>query len=464
MKTDSGRPPLGSLASGRLASGRLASGRRAARPGSGPGPGPKGLSHLSSLGRALLVIGAVMGPGLTLAASGAGLEAGTGTGAGAGLEAGLDVAMGEALFERLWTSAPASTQATDGLGPLFNARACSTCHPDGGRGVFRESTQERLKGRITGTGLVLRLGDARGRPDPVYGYQIQSQGLPGVPAEGGLLRRTDGAVTLHAAGYGPLAETTRSGGRLAPSLRGVGALARVPVEALQALADPDDADGDGLSGRLNYGHDADGWRVPGRFGWKAEHVSLRQQSAVALRNDLGLSNPYFPAHGGDCSAGQSACQAAPHGGSPAFDDLEVDGQMLDLIVAYVAALPPPPSPSMSDPAGLALFEQSGCAGCHRPTLPTSSGPPIAPYTDLLLHDMGERLADGIGAGEADGREWRTAPLWGLGSVSRYLHDGRATNLRQAIALHGGEAAAARAAFAALPASEQARLLAFLSAL
>ena len=372
--------------------------------------------------------------------------------------ADLDFAMGKALFDRLWTSAPAVTDATDGLGPLFNARSCATCHPGGGRGGFEEDAG----GHITGTGLVLHLGSASGDGDPVYGRQVQNLAVQGLTIEGRLQRAASGGVTLRDAGYGPLHPDTHTSGRLAPDLHGLGLLERVPESAVEALADPDDRDGDGISGRVNRAYAADGSPALGRFGWKAGKASVTTQSAAALNLDIGLSNPVYPHHHGDCTAAQTDCLSAPHGASPRFENLEVSGEMLRLIAAYVDGLPP--RPRSSDAESLALFEETGCGTCHRPELPLDDGGRVSAYTDLLLHDMGEELADGLGDHEASGREWRTAPLWGLGHANRFLHDGRARTLAEAVAAHGGEAAAARDAFAALPEPERARLLSFLSGL
>ena len=286
----------------------------------------------------------------------------------------LDFALGKALFDRLWTSSPASTDATDGLGPLFNARSCATCHAGGGRGAF----QEDENGRITGTGLVLRIGNHRGEGDPVYGIQLQTQAVQGLRAEGTLVRTPTGHVRPQALSQGELHKDSRTEGRLAPALHGLGLLGDVPEEAILAWADPADRDGDGISGRANYDDDGGGQRTIGRYGWKAGEATIKTQSAAAAHTDLGLSNPLHPAPYGDCTPAQQDCRSAPHGNSPRFDDLEIDGTMLDMIVAYVSALPPPEAEA--DEGGLALFQATGCAACHRPNLPTGDGGTIRAYT------------------------------------------------------------------------------------
>ncbi len=368
----------------------------------------------------------------------------------------LDFALGKALFDRIWTPAPASTDATDGLGPLFNARSCASCHPGGGRGHFGETKS----GEITGTGLVLRIGDARGRADSVYGQQLQTLAVQGLLAEGRLTRESSGAVRPVALNFGSPDPASQMAGRLAPGLQGLGLLEQVPAHDILALADPEDQNGDGISGRPNLMQDATGKRRLGRFGWKAGKPSVREQSAAALHSDIGLSNPLYMSHFGDCTIAQEACMAAPHGGSRHFENLEIDNQMLDLIIAYVSGLRP--VKKSDETAGLAQFKKIGCAACHQPEMTLQDGQVIAPFTDLLLHDLGDALADGIGDGDATGREWRTAPLWGLSRAQRFLHDGRARNLREVISLHGGEAEQAQKNFFNLPNAAQDRLLVFLS--
>lgn len=369
------------------------------------------------------------------------------------VEAGdLNHALGKALFDRLWTSAPASTDATDGLGPLFNARSCATCHPQGSRGQFGEGDQ----GHITGTGLVIRFGNGEGAPDPTYGVQLQTLAVQGLHAEGHMVRKPNGGVVAEGLTYGELDPATRMSGRLAPDLHGLGALQQISESEILAWADEDDADGDGISGRANYAYNAAGERVLSRYGWKAGKATVQTQSAAAMNGDIGLSNPVYPRHFGDCTDIQSDCMNAPHGGSPRFENLEIDSKMLRLIVSFVTNFAP--RTGVVDTDGAKLFEQIGCAACHRPLFEGGT----KPYTDLLLHDMGDDLADGIGDERATGREWRTAPLWGLSNVSRFLHDGRAKSIHEAIAFHGGEAVAARTAFEVLPAQDRERLLTFLS--
>jgi CxxC motif-containing protein (DUF1111 family) len=221
--------------------------------------------------------------------------------------------------------------------------------------------------------------------------------------------------------------------------------------------------------------------VLGRFGWKAGEPTVNQQGSHAMASDVGMSNPLFPAAWGDCTAAQSACRAAPNGNSAQHDRLEVSGEVMDQILFYARNLAVPARRGADDPLvldGKRLFYESGCTGCHVPKLATRrdfevgalAGQLIWPYSDLLLHDMGEGLADGRPEGVANGREWRTPPLWGIGLTETvnghtyFLHDGRARNLSEAILWHGGEAKAARDAFAGMAKADRDALLAFLNSL
>jgi len=354
--------------------------------------------------------------------------------------------LGAALFERAWVPAPSSTKANDGLGPLFNARACVSCHQDLDRWPVRTGAD----GVVVDETLVLRLSDAQGRPDPAYGVQIQTAAVPDF-APDGLVRRGEGGYAPDALARGPLAQATRTGARLAPALRGLGRLEAVPHAVLSAAADPDDADGDGISGRF-----------VGRFGYKAHAPDLATMTAIAFATDLGMSTTHRPAPEGDCP--DAACLAAPHGGDAANPEIADD--IVAMIATYLAAIPPPPAP-MPDPEGAALFAATGCAACHTPALPTPDGP-VAAFTNLLVHDLGPALDGGATEPGIAPTEWRTAPLWGLSRAlangAGLLHDGRAGGVAEAIGYHGGEASSARAAFAALDAGDRARLIRYVEGL
>jgi CxxC motif-containing protein (DUF1111 family) len=219
----------------------------------------------------------------------------------------------------------------------------------------------------------------------------------------------------------------------------------------------------------------------GRFGWKAGMPSINEQTQAAFAADIGISVPLHPQGSGECSARQTDCLSAPHGNSPQFENLEAPSQVVKLVNFYSRNLAVPARREVSSVtvlAGKQLFYEIGCIQCHTPKYLTRSDSIgveqsrqlIWPYTDLLLHDMGEGLADHRPEGKADGREWRTAPLWGIGLTplvnghSFYLHDGRARNLLEAILWHGGEASGQREAVRKLNKSQRDQLLRFVESL
>ncbi len=328
------------------------------------------------------------------------------------------------------------------------------------------------------------------RPHPAYGDQLNDRSILNVPAEGQVAitysetpgHYEDGEpYSLRAPSYrfedpafGPLGDDIMISPRVAPAVIGLGLLEAVPKETILALADPDDTDGDGISGRPNWPWDTiAGAPALGRFGWKANTPSLRQQNAGAANGDIGITSTLFP--NDNCASAQEACDAAAIHEGPELSD-----RFLDRLTFYTRVLAVPDRRDALDPAvvqGEALFRAAGCASCHMPTLvtgdhpvPALTGQTIHPFTDLLLHDMGDGLADGRPDFLADEREWRTPPLWGIGLVetvnghTEFLHDGRARNLAEAVLWHGGEAEAARTAFTAMARTEREALLAFLASL
>jgi len=380
-------------------------------------------------------------------------------------EAGLDRAVGKALFERPWVPAPSSTRANDGLGPLFDARSCSACHPGGaGRGATALDDQ----GRPDGLGMVLSLLRADGKPDPIYGHRLETMTLPGVPGEGAIGITVDAGKRIPRAdelGYGPLDQATRISLRAAPDLRGRGKLELVEDAAILALEDPDDRNNDGVRGRARRFETPEGGSTVGRFGWKASHPTLKGQASEAFSLDLGLSTPLRPEPWGDCTANQDACRNAPHG-RDAEGEQEISDAIVQRIVAYLNGLKVPESEP--DKRGAKLFASTGCAACHRSSLPTADGGTVALFTDVLLHDMGDELADPLSVPGASASEWRTAPLAGLSrSLARevgLLHDGRAANVAEAVRWHGGEASGARTFFEALSARDRRTLVDYVSSL
>jgi len=418
----------------------------------------------------------------------------------------LDFKVGNGIFRKVWVSAPSSTASSDGLGPLFNARSCQRCHLKDGRGhppapgeravsmFLRLSVPPRNEAERR----ALEDGRAAVIPEPAYGGQLQNFSVQGVPAEGRMTVRYEeralrlaGGELVHlrrphygveALAYGPLHPQTMLSPRVAPPMIGIGLIEAIAEADILAGADPEDADGDGLSGRANrVWSDERGRLALGRFGWKAGQPSVAQQAASAFRGDIGISTPLYPTPHGECTAAQQACRAAPHGGASARDSVEAREEMMRALVFYSRNLAVPARRDVDDPQvlrGKQQFYRAGCTGCHTPKFvtrrdsiaPEQSFQLIWPYSDFLLHDMGEGLADGRPEGRAGGREWRTAPLWGIGlteTVSGHtllLHDGRARSLLEAILWHGGEAAPARERVVAMSKPEREALLAFLRSL
>lgn len=419
---------------------------------------------------------------------------------------GLDFVVGNGFFEKLWVTAPSSTVSSDGLGPLYNARACQQCHIRDGRGHPPEGPEDegvsmflRLSVPVNAGSLAQETGAyLRYAPEPTYGLQLQDKSVPGIAPEGQMrISYTDVPVTLGDGTvvtlqkpaysvadlqYGPLHPDVQISPRIAPQMIGLGLLEAIPAQDILRHADPDDADGDGISGRANVVQSLEfGVPMLGRFGLKAGSPTIRQQSAEAFLNDIGLSNPLFPIGAGECTAAQSDCLAAPNGNTPDQDNLEVSEVVLDLVTLYSRNLAVPARRNVDDPQvlqGKKAFYQAGCPACHVPKFVThrlqdqsaQSFQLIWPYSDLLLHDMGEGLADHRPDGEANGREWRTAPLWGIGLTAKvsghtkFLHDGRARNLLEAILWHGGEAYPARESVRTMSAGDRAALIKYLESL
>jgi CxxC motif-containing protein (DUF1111 family) len=420
--------------------------------------------------------------------------------------------LGNGLFRKLWVSSPASTLASDGLGPLYNARGCQSCHLKDGRGQPPRPDEQGahsmlLRLSVPGEGASSELADylasrdidppVPAAPHPVYGSQLQPLATPGKAPEGKVgVSWTEDAFTfpdgetarllrpdwrIDDPQHGPLGDGVMISPRVAPQMIGLGLVEAIPAAEILAQEDPEDADGDGVSGRAAVVRSPEYNRLMlGRFGLKAGAATIREQSAAAFAGDIGISTPLFPDPWGECSAAEADCRAGLHGDGDARGT-EIDEEGLALVAFYSRNLAVPARRDLDDPevlAGKKLFYESGCIACHRPKFVTSrmedrpeqSFQLIWPYSDFLLHDMGEGLADHRPEGGATGREWRTAPLWGIGLTgqvsghTRFLHDGRARNLTEAVLWHGGEAEAARDRFVTLPAKDRAALIRFLESL
>jgi len=396
---------------------------------------------------------------------------------------------GNKLFNAEWAAPPNEDTPFVGLGPTFNARSCIACHVRDGRGAAPTGdapmTTMLVRLSIAGTGP-----HGGPRPHPRWGLQVNDKAVGGVPPEGRVVityrevagRYGDGAAfSLRAPTYRFVPEGGGDGAdvllspRVAPAVFGLGLLDAIPEATIEARADPDDADGDGVSGRINRVWDParEAMRL-GRFGWKANAAGLRVQNADALLGDIGITTSLFPDQ--NCTAAQAACLET----AARFPGIEAGDDILDDLTFYMESVAVPARRNLRDPAvqrGETLFAEIGCAACHTPRVETGAhaNPVVAnqiiqPFTDLLLHDMGDGLADGRPDFAASGREWRTPPLWGLGLIETVnghtflLHDGRARGIAEAILWHSGEAEAARERFRTLPASARADLLAFLNSL
>lgn len=414
--------------------------------------------------------------------------------------------IGNALFRKLWVSAPSSVLASDGLGPMFNARACQNCHIKDGRGHPPEGDGDA-------TSMVLRLArSARTQeetfaaaeyrvlnfPDPVYGRQLQDRAVASLRPEGRMeisytehpVQLEDGSVvslrrphySIADLAYGALHPDTVLSPRVAGPMIGLGLVEAIHPADIFALADEDDADGDGISGRAALARDLEtGEIVLGRFGWKAQNPSVRAQTTAAFSGDMGLSTPDIPDPFGDCTQEQPACFSHPTGVQEHLGNDEAPEQVVELVTFYSRHLAVPARRDVNDPEvlrGKRLFYESGCSSCHTPKFvtrrdeddPALSFQLIWPYSDFLLHDMGEGLADGQTVGAAGGREWRTPPLWGIGLTKTvsghtfFLHDGRARNLTEAILWHGGEGEESKRIFRGLNKADREALIRFLESL
>lgn len=423
---------------------------------------------------------------------------------------GLNWRVGRGMFKKIWVSAGAATKASDGLGPLYNARSCMQCHPRDGRGHPPKANWP-TDGAVS---MFLRLSippqtDEQRKliaehrlsvvPDPTYGGQLQDLAIQGHDGEG-KMHITYREKQVELAGgekvslrvpaykithwsYGKPHPQMMMSPRIAPQMIGLGLLEAIEEKDILANADPEDKNQDGISGRASrVWSDEQESVLLGRFGWKGVMPSIADQSGGALAGDIGISNPVHALASGDCTSRQKRCLEAPNGNMPRDDDLEIGPILNTVLVDYARNLAVPQRRNHDDPqilAGKALFYGIGCTSCHQPNFKTGDYAPggdhltnqlIWPYSDLLLHDMGLGLSDKRPAGNALGSEWRTAPLWGVGQTKAvsghtfFLHDGRARSIKEAILWHGGEALMARDAFAGLDKKDRERLIAFVNSL
>lgn len=418
-----------------------------------------------------------------------------------------DFHVGNGLFDKVWVAAPASTHASDGLGPLFNARGCQNCHVKDGRGRPPISPDSPTISMVLHLSVPprtqiqrehIKYGTITHVPEPTYGSQLQNFAVAGLAAEGRIAVHyeeipvqlaNDESVSLRKpiytiadTQYGTIATDVETSARVAPPMIGLGLIESIDAGDIQAYADPNDQDNDGISGRVSQIWDPiTKTFMLGRFGWKANTTSLRAQTAQAFSIDMGISTPNLPVPYGDCTTRQAACLAMPTGVQQALGNSEAPPPILDLVTFYAGHLAVPARRNVDDPVvlkGKQLFYNAGCTACHTPKFVTRKDAErlehqfqlIWPYSDLLLHDMGEGLADHRTLSNASGSEWRTPPLWGIGLTKTvnghtfFLHDGRARNLLEAILWHGGEAQASRNRIVNMSPAERHALIHFLESL
>lgn len=413
----------------------------------------------------------------------------------------VDFSVGNSFFRSPWVIAPSTTTARDGLGPLFNTNACQNCHIKDGRGHpptpnASNAVSMLVRLSIPDAPEYARLIEQVGVvPEPVYGGQFQDMAVPGVTPEGKVrveytpvpVRFKDGSevelrkpsLQFTQLGYGPMHPDTRFSARVAPPMIGLGLLEAIPEQAILDNAAAQAKEKNGIAGRVNRVWDDELQKtVVGRFGWKAGQPNLNQQNVHAFSGDMGLTTSLRPFD--DCTDAQIACKQAPNGNGPNGEP-EVSDNILRLVLFYTRNLAVPARRGINDAqvlAGKNLFFQAGCQSCHTPKYTTVvnaaelelANQVIRPYSDLLLHDMGEGLADHRSEFQASGRDWRTPPLWGIGLTqavsghTQFLHDGRARNLLEAVLWHGGEAQAAQQQVLSFNAEQRAALLAFLNSL
>jgi len=391
--------------------------------------------------------------------------------------------LGDNSVDQTFVTAPAPNNS--GLGPIFNNVSCRSCHHNDGKG-------SPTTGTVTSS-MLMRLSipgtDAHGGPlaVPGYGLQLQDLAIFGKIAEAKVnisyveeiftyadqniatLRKPTYTLTNT---YLSLPSNVMISPRMAPPFFGLGLISLIPESTILSFADENDANGDGISGRPNYVYDATNKKMMlGRFGMKANTATILTQAAAAYQQDMGITNRIFPQ---ESSFGQTQLD-------PLTDDPELADTLLDAVDYYLLTLAVPARRNTTDPQviqGEKLFAQVGCTNCHKPTIQTGvdvrypilSNQRIHPYTDLLLHDMGDGLADGRPDFNATGSEWKTPALWGVGLFEKtngtpfYLHDGRARTLEEAILWHGGEATKAKQQFVALPQTDRDNLIRFLKSL
>lgn len=404
--------------------------------------------------------------------------------------------VGNSFFKAAWVQAPATTQGRDGLGPTFNARACAACHAfDGRTGAYLDNGVE-VK---VGLSLLIRLktfsknhwGD-----HPEYGGQINPNGVQGVPGEmqpvvsfleesgtypdGSSYKLRKPQFTFVNVSRSELDESTFISPRIPQQIIGLGLIDSINETDITSQADENDNNQDGISGKIPWAYDIARQRVTiGRFGWKSEQPNLRQQNLAAFLGDIGITSSLFPEE--NCPMVQVECLASLSGGQP-----EADTTIENRLTLYTQLVSVPAARHADEieyQKGFELFKSIGCASCHTPSYTTAANAEfdilreqkIYPFSDFLLHDMGEELSEERAQPQKEtsssdyelAREWRTPPLWGIGLLQKVngheelMHDGRAHSIEEAILWHGGEAAPSRENFKHLTLDRRQHLIEFI---
>jgi CxxC motif-containing protein (DUF1111 family) len=382
----------------------------------------------------------------------------------------LDVfILGKSFFTKIWVEAPASTTARDGLGPLFNGNSCTSCHQNNGGGNSLLKLSSDQSGKLHRS-IAIKLNDL------VYGSQIAVNANHGIPFEasvrvevaktsftfpdGQKITLSDPTILLNDLQYGNLEAINTLGPRRAPMLTGLGFINRITESQILTYADPDDTDGDGISGKANRVWSLKGknWRL-GRFGWKASQPDILEQTANAFFEDMSLTSTLYKNE--NCTSHQMKCQQAYRS-----QNVDVPDARLEAVAFYLTNIKSPRAVKTSQ--GKTLFEDVGCSSCHRSNYKLEEDLVVNPYSDFLLHDMGPNLRDGLPSFKARPEEWRTAPLWGIGLAKTlnpdagYLHDGRARTIEEAILWHSGEASQSQQKYTQLTRDERTDILNFLN--
>lgn len=400
---------------------------------------------------------------------------------------------GRNLVRQSWVIPPSENPSIAGLGPLYNRISCIACHTGNGRGFAPNAANEPMRSMLVRLSIPGSNSHGGPLPHPAYGDQLNEHGVPGVSGEGtAQVTYSEKTVLLNGGekvalrmpilhfsdlAYGELPANIMTSTRIAPAIYGLGLLEAVSDSTI--LAQTTIPKPTGIKGHVNrVWNVAQGKTVIGRFGWKANMPNLRQQIAGAFVGDMGLTSELFPTE--NCTSVQTECKKSPSAGNP-----EVSNEQLDQTEFYHLALAAPKIRQASDENtqaklkhGANIFVKAQCSACHVPELktgeyarlPALSNKTIHPYTDMLLHDMGEYLADKRPDYLANGREWRTPPLWGVGLAKKvepntgFMHDGRARNLIEAILWHDGEGATSASIVKAMSSNDRAALLSFIESL